>query len=437
MMHVGGGGGGGSFTPSQWMELEHQALIYKYLTSNVPVPHSLLIPIRKALQSAAFSSFVSPGFLRPNTFGWGPFHPGFSSSGDPEPGRCRRTDGKKWRCSRDAVPDQKYCERHINRGRHRSRKPVEVRSGHSVATTNNAVAAAAAKAIPAANTTTIASTAASSVAATSRSYGGSFSNTVLPHHNNDLLASTPLGRMFVNKSNADLKSNENSSFMISKQRHDPYAESSSQTEFGLVSSESLLNPSQKSPSSLISCRSFGSSEDQQQHSLHQFMDNWPKAHHPDGSQLSISIPASHATDFMSSTSSPNNEKEPVQMGLGVANGESQRQAANWIPISWEASMGGPLGEVLQHNTNNKGNNGGGGGGDQCSNNSSLSPTLNLMTEGWDNSLASSPTGVLQRTTFVSRSNSSMGSSPAAEKSNYNKTSEAVSWNSLHCSNSLL
>ncbi|KAI3418519.1 Growth-regulating factor [Psidium guajava] len=44
---------------------------------------------------------------------------------DPEPGRCRRTDGKKWRCSKDAHPDSKYCERHMNRGRYRSRKPVE------------------------------------------------------------------------------------------------------------------------------------------------------------------------------------------------------------------------------------------------------------------------------------------------------------------------
>lgn len=50
---------------------------------------------------------------------------------DPEPGRCRRTDGKKWRCSRDAAPDQKYCERHLNRGRPRSRKPVEVSSSVS------------------------------------------------------------------------------------------------------------------------------------------------------------------------------------------------------------------------------------------------------------------------------------------------------------------
>ncbi|KAL6842968.1 hypothetical protein ACP4OV_027281 [Aristida adscensionis] len=54
--------------------------------------------------------------------GWTPFRPG---CGDAEPGRCRRTDGKKWRCSRDAVGDQKYCERHLNRGRNRSRKHVE------------------------------------------------------------------------------------------------------------------------------------------------------------------------------------------------------------------------------------------------------------------------------------------------------------------------
>lgn len=66
--------------------------------------------------------------------GWGTFHLGFAGGKiDPEPGRCRRTDGKKWRCSKDAVPDQKYCERHINRGRHRSRKPVEVQPGQTAA----------------------------------------------------------------------------------------------------------------------------------------------------------------------------------------------------------------------------------------------------------------------------------------------------------------
>lgn len=44
---------------------------------------------------------------------------------DPEPGRCRRTDGKKWRCGKDVIPDQKYCEQHMHRGRGRSRKLVE------------------------------------------------------------------------------------------------------------------------------------------------------------------------------------------------------------------------------------------------------------------------------------------------------------------------
>ncbi|KAE8658795.1 bZIP transcription factor family protein [Hibiscus syriacus] len=59
-------GARGPFTPSQWMELEHQALIYKYITFNVPIPSNLLIPIRKSLDSANFSIF-SGGLLTPNT----------------------------------------------------------------------------------------------------------------------------------------------------------------------------------------------------------------------------------------------------------------------------------------------------------------------------------------------------------------------------------
>lgn len=50
---------------------------------------------------------------------------GYGKKIDPEPGRCRRTDGKKWRCAKEAYPDSKYCERHMNRGRSRSRKHVE------------------------------------------------------------------------------------------------------------------------------------------------------------------------------------------------------------------------------------------------------------------------------------------------------------------------
>ncbi|KAJ1294201.1 hypothetical protein BS78_01G127800 [Paspalum vaginatum] len=101
------------FTPSQWMELEHQALIYKYLNAKAPIPSSLLISISKSFRSS-------------NRVSWRPLYQGYTNAdSDPEPGRCRRTDGKKWRCSKEAMADHKYCERHINRNRHRSRKPVE------------------------------------------------------------------------------------------------------------------------------------------------------------------------------------------------------------------------------------------------------------------------------------------------------------------------
>ena len=102
------------------------------------------------------------------------------------------------------------------------------------------------------------------------------------------------------------------------------------------------------------------------------------------------------------------------MGLGVGNNalsdssNSSRQA-NWIPITWESSMGGPLGEVLNLSTNN--NN---GSDNQCGKNNNSSSALNLMSDGWDNNnsppLGSSPTGVLQKTAFGSLSNSSAGSS---------------------------
>lgn len=53
-----------------------------------------------------------------------------SNSSDPDPGRCKRTDGKKWRCSKEVAPEQKYCERHMHRGRPRSRKHVENRANN-------------------------------------------------------------------------------------------------------------------------------------------------------------------------------------------------------------------------------------------------------------------------------------------------------------------
>lgn len=68
---------------------------------------------------------------------------GFGRKSDPEPGRCRRTDGKKWRCAKEAYPDSKYCERHMHRGRNRSRKPVENNNNTSSTSSISSVSASA------------------------------------------------------------------------------------------------------------------------------------------------------------------------------------------------------------------------------------------------------------------------------------------------------
>ncbi|KAI4330980.1 hypothetical protein MLD38_029216 [Melastoma candidum] len=110
-------GMGHTFTHAQWKELETQAMIYRYMVASIPVPPDLLLPIIRSLSH-------SPGHPY-YPFGAGGFMPGYGVRTDGEPGRCRRTDGKKWRCSREVAPHQKYCNRHLHRGRPRSRKLVE------------------------------------------------------------------------------------------------------------------------------------------------------------------------------------------------------------------------------------------------------------------------------------------------------------------------
>ncbi|XP_022737995.1 growth-regulating factor 10-like isoform X2 [Durio zibethinus] len=120
------------FTVFQLQELQLQSLIYKYIVAGLPVPHHLLLPIWKSVAGSLgnpyqlFSAFLGCGSLRLE----------YKNGLDPEPGRCRRTDGKKWRCSKEAVPDHKYCERHMHRGRHRSRKLVQASQATINADTN-------------------------------------------------------------------------------------------------------------------------------------------------------------------------------------------------------------------------------------------------------------------------------------------------------------
>ncbi|XP_021718741.1 growth-regulating factor 1-like isoform X2 [Chenopodium quinoa] len=414
------------FTPSQWFELEQQALIYKYIIANVPIPPNLLIPIRRAFESAGFSSFSS-GLLSPSTFGWGPFHLGFANSADPEPGRCRRTDGKKWRCSRDAVPDQKYCERHMNRGRHRSRKPVEGHPGRSISgvTTNKTSS----------STTNVMNSASSSSAlvvpggGTSNSFAINLDQSkdiqpVPPNH----LPSSLVNRHIVNIANSSqgMQGDTGLDFQYPKISLNSNGNKFSVTEstagnFAFLTSDAILNTTHTDSS--VS-RSYGPTHDlnaqrsNPQHSNHSMDDQssilWSKLQTQTDrtTQLSISIPPA---DFMSSTSSPTGENvalsplrlsrefDTVQMGLGVNTVTNDRR-----PSSWETSLGGPLGEVLKTTTNIS-------SGIQSK---SILP-LNLLSKGWDGKPqpASSPTGVLGYF-----SNSSAGSSPKAESGKALETS---------------
>ncbi|KAK3211015.1 hypothetical protein Dsin_015721 [Dipteronia sinensis] len=95
----------GNFTQSQLNELNRQLWMMTHITVNVP--------LRSRLLNYLYGSK-------------GTFYVG-SGSNDSEPGRCRRTDGKKWRCSRKVAPQQKFCREHKHRAQahYRSRKLLE------------------------------------------------------------------------------------------------------------------------------------------------------------------------------------------------------------------------------------------------------------------------------------------------------------------------
>ncbi|KAL7141544.1 hypothetical protein ABFS83_08G060600 [Erythranthe nasuta] len=434
----------GPFTPSQWMELEHQALIYKHIVANVPVPSNLLVPLKRSLY--AYGSYAS------NLLGWGPFHLGYSGSNDPEPGRCRRTDGKKWRCSRDSVPDQKYCERHINRGRHRSRKPVEGQNnGHAIVSGSSSTTSLSLSKLPSIPSSSLSSpslvhhpfssmqqpnSAAAASAATdhliTRSQGFQGGLSLIPPSTTGPKSKD--GPPFLNQSQ--------------QQQHNvPPFVGPSQSEFGFVSSHSLLNPSEErifsymntttnnNTTTTTTTDSFlpydpnleSNNNNQHSSSVHHFMDDWPKAAHQsnrapvswpeelksDWTQLSMSIPMPASSQERSTE--PAHGLDPIHMGLDL--GDRTHMGRDLGPVNWGNAMGGPLGEVLT-------STGGAGAGD----------TFSSGKAGWRNSgtreIGSSPTGVLQKSTFVSLSNSSSGSSPPLSAENKKVHESSILCNDL-------
>lgn len=518
------------FTPSQWQELEQQALIFKYMMAGVAVPPDLLIPLRRNIN--IFSSLPVTGSTLRSNLGWSSFHLGYAANNaDPEPGRCRRTDGKKWRCSRDAVPDQKYCERHMNRGRHRSRKPVEGQTPHhhqhsatahssstSGAANNSSsassLAAAAARSAVTATTTTTTTSATSATASSTSSHTNLLRSSISTHQQQQqqqigtklsvfpasLSAAAAGGGGVASPAAASVSPFQiplNVDRYLNGMKGDiegPMFESSSQSinglsmlssmnnawgsrnmvpakttsnNNGMMSYETrtliddggqdfgLLNHNQMS--SLLSMtqnqnngdalQGFGN-EDEQRGIRHNFFDDWPRTSRDrstaiswtemermrsstssSATKLSISIPSEFDSPgsprcdklmlsplklSMSRDADPLGIDPTTQMGLGMGMGmgmglgnqtseQCRQKQTNWIPITWESPVGGPLAEVLNSTKD-------------CNVKNSA---LNLMTDGWDcsprggdSSRMASPTGVLQKT-FGSLSDSSTGSSPRA------------------------
>lgn len=210
---------------------------------------------------------------------------------------------------------------------------------------------------------------------------------------------------------------DTSLLLLSKQ-HNPFEESPSGADIGLISSDSLLSPPRNSFADNISFISTPKPNDQQVESnpLRQLIDDHQpnscgtavivEETQPDTTHLSMSIRRA-GSDLPSSTSSDHynlalspikllTEYDPAHTGLGVGllNEVYQRQTTG-KPVSREHSMSGPLGEVLT-STNSTFK-------DESKNFSSSS--LNLMADVLDSSfrLVPLPTGVLQKTSFGSLS----------------------------------
>ncbi|XP_074279956.1 growth-regulating factor 9-like isoform X2 [Silene latifolia] len=101
-----------SITVNQLKQLELQLIIFNYFVWGLPVPLHFLRSLSPSFIHNSWESICNQGTNCRELM-------------EAEPGRCRRTDGKKWRCYQSVVPNEKYCIKHMHRGRKRSRKLVE------------------------------------------------------------------------------------------------------------------------------------------------------------------------------------------------------------------------------------------------------------------------------------------------------------------------
>lgn len=386
-------GSSGPFTLFQKMELKQQMLIYNHIWANAPIPANLMSSLMRGLSPSLFS-VCSTGSLRHNAAWWGYFHPGHVGSSDPEPGRCCRTDGKKWRCSRDAVPDQKYCERHVNRGRHRSRKPVESHGAHA----KKAAPVVAGQTPPSSASLTFARHQIQNKPDVSSSQfwmpaGGNAANNRLGNtrdHSSITSTAKPFDSLFASSIN--------------------YNPAGQTTSLALDSGNAVVNSLRSSFAA--NSRFVTPLEIHDQHvkqTEDHFNNAWPPSYERTQFSASFSIPSSDFSSVASSTP-PERMHSPLRMGLGligVPNDLNSAQA-NWKAAEWaavSASMGGPLGEALKSKN-----------GTAVDENKSF---LNLINDGcWDVSprVESSSTSNAMQFSAISSLSSSSANDDSFEKS---------------------
>ncbi|KAL2339560.1 hypothetical protein Fmac_007500 [Flemingia macrophylla] len=420
------------FTSAQWRELERQAMIYKYMMASVPVPPDLLNLIAT---STSHSPCMDGGFnLR------------LASNSDPEPGRCRRTDGKKWRCSRDVAPNHKYCERHMHRGRPRSRKPVEVHTNIPTPTSinNNQQIKRArheSNPFPTPHVTVPVSH------PTSRKDGSSShflaSSNTQPFRESSL----SLANFGVKSTNFDsvapLTSNNKEprglDWMLNG---DPISLGASDSEWQSLmhdkvgmSSESSCNTTE--PQYLNSYALYSSGMDQhnrrhpfllnpllvpenlQQEKPRGFIDAWSNSvtdeDNPNtnttnkNSAASIGKLSLSSLDLSMGGGAVHEDIGTTEMGLGNKHTDTKKTSQNWLnPAPWVASTpGGPLAEVLRSSTLTATN--------EAASNSSSPATTHVESNSPLGTMVSSPSGVLPKT-LGSLSDCSSNSSPRVASS---------------------
>ncbi|KAK8658351.1 hypothetical protein V6N13_036559 [Hibiscus sabdariffa] len=402
------------FTFSQRKELERQIRIYKYMMASVPVPLDLLIPMAGSPSVPVASQ---------SALGGGALNKRLGGRGDVEPGRCKRTDGKKWRCSRDVAPGQKYCERHLHRGRPRSRKPVELpnkRTRH-------------AQALPSASSTLLTKTA-------SQPHFAATSAQAFQQHQIDWFldkpgekAATfwPLTSVSSYKEPRTSNWSTDELFPLADQQWNHLMQMGAATEDYLSNANDSFVLGQnydKEPLDLISHPNFNAAEEEQRNSCpwflnseivplqeaaegtaRGFIDAWSTGVSGDNSVAEASVSCNGKLSLsslslsMGVNSIMDNEMGPIRMGLGASEYDENHEFASKSHLSsWLApasTPGGPLAEVLRPSATKSSSNlsspvttGGG---------NSSSPPVTAM---------SSPSGVLQKP-LASLSDSSDSTSP--------------------------